>query len=102
MTLTEEDHNEADKDHLDEEFEKPEILFEQDHFIDQEVGENDDGDIDNAVCDQHGSEQGLWFFEQRYDPLPGDVLFGLEDIDVLKGQGEKGDFGTGEDKRQDK
>ncbi len=26
------------------------------------------------------------------------VLFGLEDIDVLKCQGEKGNFGTGEDK----
>ena len=49
--FTEEEHDEGDEDDFDEEFEEPEALFEQNHFIDEEVGQDDDGDIDDAVGD---------------------------------------------------
>src|SRR5579872_1407715 len=52
--LAEKDHDEGYQYDLDEELEEPEVLFEQDHFIDQEVGQDDNGDIDDAVRDQHG------------------------------------------------
>src|SRR6185312_16304830 len=53
--LAEKDHDEADQDHFDQEFEQPEILFQQDHFVDEKIREDDDGDIDNTIGNQHGS-----------------------------------------------
>ena len=99
--FAEENHDETDEDHFNQEFEKPEVLFEQDHFVDEEVGENDDRDIDDAVGYEQGGQQGTGFFEQGDDSPPGGVLFGLEDIDVLIGQGEEGDFGACDHKGKD-
>ena len=50
--FTEQDHDEGDEDDLDQEFEEPEILFKQDHFIDKEVSQDDDRDIDDAIGDE--------------------------------------------------
>ena len=91
--FAEEDHDETDEDHFDEELEKPEALLEED-FVDEEIGENDDRDIDDAVGYKQGGQKRARFFEEGDDSSPGVVLFGLEDIDVLIGQGEEGDFGA--------
>ena len=91
--LAEQDHDETDEDDLDEEFEEPEALFEQDHLVDEEIGEDDDGDIDDAVGDKHGGQQCFWVFEQGDDAAPGGILFGFEDIDILESEGEESHFG---------
>jgi len=76
-------------------------LFEEDHFIYEKIGKDDNGYIDDAIGDQHGSQQGPWFLEQGDDAFPGKVLFCLQDIDILKSKGKKGNFGTGKHKRKD-
>jgi hypothetical protein len=91
--FSEEDHDETDEDQFDQELEKPEALLEED-FVDEEIGEDNNGDINDAVGYEQGGEQCPGFFEQGDDPSPGGILFGLEDIDVLIGQGEEGDFRT--------
>ena len=92
--LTEQDQNERDEYDLDQEFEEPEALFEQDHGVNKEIGEDDDRDIDDGIGDEEGGEQGLWVFEQGNDPFPGGVLLGFQYIDVLIGECKKSHFGT--------
>ena len=87
----EKDHDESDQDHLYEE-QEPEVLFWQDHLVDEEVGEDDDRDIDDAVGDEQGGEQGLRLFEQGHDTFPGNILLGLQDIDILVSKREKSDL----------
>ncbi len=65
------------------------------------IGQDDNSDINDAIGDQQGGEQGLGFFQQGNDPSPGGILFGLEDINILKGQGEKSDFRTCQHKGDD-
>jgi len=98
--FSEEDHDETDEDHFYEEFEKPEALLEED-LVDEEVSEDDNRYIDDAIGYEQGGKQRPGFFEQGDDSSPGGILFGLEDIDVLIGQGEEGDFGACEHEGKD-
>jgi hypothetical protein len=84
--LAKKDHDKSYKDHFYQEFEQPEVLFEQDHLIDKEVGQNDNGNIDDAVGDEHGGQQSLGILKQGDDTSPGCVLFCLQDIDILIGK----------------
>src|SRR5579872_4294991 len=93
--LAEKQDDKTDEQRLDQKFEYEEILLEKDHLVDKKIAQDDDGDIDDAVANQHGRQQGLRFFEERNDPLPGVVLFGFKDIDVLECQRKKRHFGAG-------
>src|SRR6185437_12482085 len=54
--LDEKDHDEGDDDHLDKEFEDPKSFFQQDHLIDEKIGQDDDGYVDDTIGDDHGSQ----------------------------------------------
>src|SRR6187399_326030 len=78
--LTEEDDHEGDQDNFYHEFEAPDPLFKKDHLIDEEVGKDDDGYINDTVGNKEGGQEVLGLFQQGNDAFPGGVLFCLQDI----------------------
>src|ERR1700754_5284336 len=98
--MAKEDHDETDKNDLDD-IEQPDIRFEQYHFVDKEIGQDNDSYVDDAVGDEHGGQELFGVFEQGDDAFPGCILFGLKDIDILIGHGKKGHFRAGDHKGKD-
>ena len=68
--LSEEDDHEGYQDQLYYEFKAAHAFFEDDHFIDEEIGQDDDGYIDDAVGDEEGCQEILWLFQQGNDTFP--------------------------------
>ena len=52
-------------------------IAKRNKFADQEIGKNNDADIDEYACDQQGSKNFLWLFKEVNDAFGGRVLFGF-------------------------
>ena len=58
-------------------------IAERNKFADQEIGKNDNADIDKNAGDQQGGKDFLWFFKQVNDAFGGGMLFCFQHIHIL-------------------
>ena len=66
--------------------------------INKYIGDEDDTDVDETVADEHRSQQHLGLIEEIDDPPVGRLFFCLKYVDILMGEREKSDLGSGEQK----
>ena len=75
-------------------------VAERNKFADQEIGKNDDADIDEYACDQQGSKNFLRLFKQVNDAFGGRMLFCFKHIHIFIIQREYCHLCTGNSKAE--